>query len=215
MDPSWSSLPVAPRPGLQKPVIVFGTEERFVVGRASQCDMVLYNTRSHDIQKCVSRTHFVLTNRPTEDGIVLFDSSSFGTFVNGLRISTCTLRDGDHISIGTTGFYEYIYDSNEHAARSAARTRAAAFYAEQAAEVHRLRQQLLLLEENPRDPLCPTEAAICYHETIRVIQFLERSEFRSSCDSFHDLEVARAESLASAFQQQTRGHPRWTAAPLP
>ena len=69
VDPSWSSLPVAPRPGLQKPVIVFGTEERFVVGRASQCDMVLYNTRSHDIQKCVSRTHFVLTNRPTEDSI--------------------------------------------------------------------------------------------------------------------------------------------------
>ena len=76
---------------------------------------------------------------------------------------------------------------------------AAAFYSEQAAELHRLHQRSLQLQQSQQDALCPTEAAICYHQTIRVIQLLQRSEFRSSCVSFHDLEVARAESLASTF----------------
>lgn len=56
--------------------------------------------------KTISRDHFVLELQGGEDGhVVLTDSSSRnGTWVNGNRVTTRTLCDGDLIEAGSTAF---------------------------------------------------------------------------------------------------------------
>lgn len=67
-----------------------------IIGRGSSSGIVLNN----DAQ--VSRTHTTLI---AEDGaVVLTDSSSNGTFVNGTLLPRATLRSGDQIRIGGTTF---------------------------------------------------------------------------------------------------------------
>ncbi|HET6316249.1 MAG TPA: M48 family metalloprotease [Chloroflexota bacterium] len=65
-----------------------------VVGRSSTADL-----RLHD--RAASRRHFEL--RWIDGGYVLTDlGSSNGTFVNGQRVQSATLHDGDVIRVGTT-----------------------------------------------------------------------------------------------------------------
>lgn len=66
-----------------------------IIGRGSASGIVLNDTQ-------VSRAHATLT---AEDGaVVVTDSSSNGTFVNGARCSRAPLRNGDQLRIGGTTF---------------------------------------------------------------------------------------------------------------
>lgn len=66
-----------------------------IIGRGSASGIVLNDTE-------VSRTHATLI---AENGqIVVTDSSSNGTFVNGMQQPRATLGDGDHLRVGGTTF---------------------------------------------------------------------------------------------------------------
>lgn len=66
-----------------------------VIGRGSAADLVLNDTQA-------SRAHATLTAEG--GGVVVMDSSSNGTFVNGARQERGTLRDGDQLRVGVTTF---------------------------------------------------------------------------------------------------------------
>ena len=79
-----------------------------IIGRGSTSGIVLPN----DAQ--VSRAHATLT---AEGGaVVVTDSSSNGTFVNGTRQQRTTLRDGDQLRIGETLFTVSLMVTPAHAA---------------------------------------------------------------------------------------------------
>ncbi|MCX7919365.1 MAG: GAF domain-containing protein [bacterium] len=70
--------------------------KEFFIGRDTNCNIRILDTR-------VSRNHCKLTKSPR--GIELFDlNSKNGTFVNGTRVQSKILRDGDIISIGHINF---------------------------------------------------------------------------------------------------------------
>ncbi len=66
-----------------------------IIGRGSASGIVLNDTQA-------SRAHATLTAEGT--AVVVTDSSSNGTFVNGARQQRATLRDGDQLRIGETMF---------------------------------------------------------------------------------------------------------------
>lgn len=66
-----------------------------VIGRGAASGLVLNDTQA-------SRAHATLT--ADEGAVVVTDSSSNGTFVNGARQQRATLRDGDHLRVGDTTF---------------------------------------------------------------------------------------------------------------
>lgn len=83
-------LIVLQKNGSAKQVNVQGTP--FVVGRADSCDLVLDN-------QLVSRAHAVF--EAVGDAMQIRDLQSHnGTYVNGERIETAALRNGDEIKIG-------------------------------------------------------------------------------------------------------------------
>jgi diguanylate cyclase (GGDEF)-like protein len=73
-----------------------------VIGRAPQCDV-------HLDEDGISRRHARLLRR--DDGSVHIEdlSSRNGTFVNGERVETYALRDGDKIQIGTISILKFSY----------------------------------------------------------------------------------------------------------
>jgi pSer/pThr/pTyr-binding forkhead associated (FHA) protein len=78
-----------------------------IIGRGSTSGIVL----PKDTQ--ASRAHATLT---AEDGaVVVTDSSSNGTFVNGARQQRATLRDGDQLRIGETMFTVSLTATSAHA----------------------------------------------------------------------------------------------------
>lgn len=79
----------------------------FTMGRQSDNDLVLLDSR-------ISRHHAKLFQ--DESGMVIEDSGSrHGTFINNERITTCTLKSGDHISLGVTDAYQLTF-VEEHVA---------------------------------------------------------------------------------------------------
>lgn len=73
------------------------TQEEFLIGRATDCDLRLRMTD-------VSRHHCIIRVRP--DDVTLIDlGSSNGTFVNGQRIrSQAALHSGDEVRLGNATF---------------------------------------------------------------------------------------------------------------
>ncbi len=81
------------------------------VGRSDWAQLVC----AHDER--LSRVHFVV--KTDEVACFLADHSSRnGTFVNGVRITECMLRDGDRIYAGVTDFYVQIEGDSPDQARS-------------------------------------------------------------------------------------------------
>jgi phosphoserine phosphatase RsbU/P len=73
----------------------------FTMGRQSDNDLVLLDSR-------ISRHHAKLIQ--DERGMVIEDTESrHGTFVNNERITCCTLKSGDHISLGVTDAYQLTF----------------------------------------------------------------------------------------------------------
>jgi catechol 2,3-dioxygenase-like lactoylglutathione lyase family enzyme len=71
-------------------------EDPVIIGRLESCTVVVEDAS-------VSRQHAEL--RRVEDAIVLVDlNSTNGTRVNGMRVSTHELADGDQIEVGTARF---------------------------------------------------------------------------------------------------------------
>ena len=70
------------------------SEREYVIGRASDLDMVL-------VEDMVSRKHAIIT---TTNGLVTLQDlgSTNGTFVNGEKIKKVPLKEGDRILIGTS-----------------------------------------------------------------------------------------------------------------
>lgn len=86
-----------------------------VIGRGSASGLVLNDTE-------VSRAHATLT---AENGaVVVTDSSSNGTFVNGARHERALLRDGDQLRIGGTTFVVALRVAPTPVAAGRARTEA-------------------------------------------------------------------------------------------
>ncbi len=85
----------------ENPIIKINNKEKYVltgavtvVGRGSSCDIVIEDTG-------VSRKH--LEFRVTPHGVILKDlNTTNGTFVEGHRISSATLVDGNTITLGHT-----------------------------------------------------------------------------------------------------------------
>ena len=68
--------------------------QELIIGRSSDLEMVL-------IEDMVSRHHAKITT--TDADIYIEDlGSTNGTFVNGEKISSCKLKEGDRILIGTS-----------------------------------------------------------------------------------------------------------------
>lgn len=90
---------------------VLGVNDSLSVGRSDWAQLVCaYDER-------MSRVHFKL--RSDEMGCYLVDPSSRnGTFVNGMRITDCMLRDGDRINAGVTDFVIAIDGDSPEEARS-------------------------------------------------------------------------------------------------
>jgi pSer/pThr/pTyr-binding forkhead associated (FHA) protein len=82
---------------------------RYVIGRATECDLVIDNLG-------VSRQHSEIV---IEGGVpVLKDmKSNNGTFVNGKRVTRYNLNDGDEISIGkfSISFHQEVKEQEEDA----------------------------------------------------------------------------------------------------
>lgn len=77
-------------------------EDRFVLGRSSQCEV-------HVDLVGVSRQHAML-ECTVEGRVQIVDlESRNGTFVNGKPVSRKTLRDGDKIQIGNTTILKFCY----------------------------------------------------------------------------------------------------------
>ena len=70
------------------------TESVISIGRHPDCNLVLADPN-------VSRNHAEI--RPQGDGFVVVDlGSTNGTRVNGVRVDTQLLQDGDEVSFGNT-----------------------------------------------------------------------------------------------------------------
>jgi pSer/pThr/pTyr-binding forkhead associated (FHA) protein len=70
------------------------SNREIVVGRSAELDMVL-------VEDMVSRKHAKITT--SERGVTIEDlGSTNGTFVNGEKVRSCPLKDGDRILIGTS-----------------------------------------------------------------------------------------------------------------
>src|SRR5689334_1719909 len=79
--------------------------ERLRVGRHENSDLVLYGTQ-------VSRQHAEIV--PGPQGWMVNDLSSMhGTLVNGVRIASRALKDGDRIHIGNTRLTFHLADEPE------------------------------------------------------------------------------------------------------
>ena len=91
---------------------VLGVNDSLSVGRSDWAQLVCtYDER-------MSRVHFKL--RSDEMGCYLIDPSSRnGTFVNGMRVTDCMLRDGDRINAGVTDFVIAIVGDSPELARTA------------------------------------------------------------------------------------------------
>jgi pSer/pThr/pTyr-binding forkhead associated (FHA) protein len=86
--------PLAPVP--------LGTKPKAIIGRSSDCDLVLRHPS-------VSRHHCTITAR--DGGLTMLDEgSSNGTFLNGKRVSQSNLVSGDMLSIGC---FEVEFRSND------------------------------------------------------------------------------------------------------
>jgi len=70
------------------------THREIVIGRSSELDMVL-------VEDMVSRKHAKIT---TDDKTVTIQDlgSTNGTFVNGEKVRSCELKDGDRVLVGTS-----------------------------------------------------------------------------------------------------------------
>ncbi|MBI3861432.1 MAG: FHA domain-containing protein [Planctomycetia bacterium] len=90
---------------------VLGTNDSLSIGRSDWAQLVCtYDDR-------MSRVHFKL--RSDEMGCYLIDPSSRnGTFVNGMRVTDCMLRDGDRINAGMTDFVVEIEGDSPEQART-------------------------------------------------------------------------------------------------
>ncbi|HEY2254320.1 MAG TPA: FHA domain-containing protein [Variovorax sp.] len=83
-------LIVLQKNGSAKQVNVLGSP--FMIGRSDACDLLLDN-------QLVSRSHAVIET--AGDAIAIRDLQSHnGTFVNGERVQTTALKNGDEIRIG-------------------------------------------------------------------------------------------------------------------
>jgi serine phosphatase RsbU (regulator of sigma subunit) len=73
----------------------------FTLGRQSDNDMVLLDNR-------ISRRHASIV-QDGQEYILQDDGSRHGTFVNGERITTVSLRNGDQISLGVADLYQIFF----------------------------------------------------------------------------------------------------------
>src|SRR5690348_10570436 len=102
------------------------TRTPFTMGRQSDNDLVLLDSR-------ISRHHARLVQ--DETGMVIEDAQSrHGTFVNNERVATCTLKSGDHISLGVTDAYQLTF-------------------VEEQVALPRLLEQMGKVKESPAPPL--------------------------------------------------------------
>ena len=73
----------------------------FTLGRQSDNDVVLLDNR-------ISRRHASI-NRDGDEYTLVDDGSRHGTFVNGERVTTYTLRSGDQINLGVADVYQIFF----------------------------------------------------------------------------------------------------------
>ena len=73
----------------------------FTLGRQSDNDVVLLDNR-------ISRRHASI-NRDGDEYTLLDDGSRHGTFVNGERVTSCTLHSGDQINLGVADAYQIFF----------------------------------------------------------------------------------------------------------
>jgi serine phosphatase RsbU (regulator of sigma subunit) len=73
----------------------------FTLGRQSDNDVVLLDNR-------ISRRHASI-NRDGDEYTLVDDGSRHGTFVNGERVTSCTLHSGDQISLGVADVYQIFF----------------------------------------------------------------------------------------------------------
>ena len=97
-------------------------EREFVVGRASDLDMVL-------VEDMVSRRHAKISTFGNQIVITDMDSTN-GTFVNGEKIRQTRLKEGDRILIGTS-ILKLVFSNSSQISPSAAREQLAAVGAAQ------------------------------------------------------------------------------------
>jgi serine/threonine-protein kinase len=88
----------------------FDRHDTFVVGRSSQAQFSVPD------DGFLSRNHFLIEFNPP--ACLLRDlGSTNGTKVNGLRVETVRLRDGDEISAGGSSFVIHVEETSEEIAR--------------------------------------------------------------------------------------------------
>ncbi len=96
-------------------MLVHAEEESGIVQRLGRCNTI-GRTPDNDIRidtEFISRHHAVILMSGTMT--VLEDlNSTNGTFVNGERISRCTLRAGDRVTIGKSEFRYVVKPPTEH-----------------------------------------------------------------------------------------------------
>jgi hypothetical protein len=90
-----SRLPQAVIESGDRRIAVPGT--RAVVGRSEEADCVLPDPN-------ISRRHAELRQRPEGDWEIVDMNSTNGVKVNGRRLASARLRDGDQVTLGTTTF---------------------------------------------------------------------------------------------------------------
>src|SRR5579884_2087406 len=77
----------------------------FTMGRQSDSDLVLLDSRISRRQARILRT---------AQGCVLEDMGSrHGTYVNGLKVTSCILKSGDQISLGVADAYTLTFIAGE------------------------------------------------------------------------------------------------------
>ncbi len=83
---------------------VFNRHDTFVVGRSSQVQFSVHDDRR------LSREHFLIEINPPL--CILKDlGSTNGTKVNGLRVESAQLRDGDVIAAGSSTFIVLVEET--------------------------------------------------------------------------------------------------------
>jgi hypothetical protein len=88
----------------------FDRHDTFVVGRSSQAQFAVPD------DGFLSRNHFLIEFNPP--ACLLRDlGSTNGTKVNGLRVETVRLRDGDQIAAGGSGFVIHVEESSTEATK--------------------------------------------------------------------------------------------------
>jgi pSer/pThr/pTyr-binding forkhead associated (FHA) protein len=84
------------------------TSSETLIGRSPHTDITL-------LDEGISREHALLTYDPEMDAYSIEDlQSTNGTKVNGRRVRTATLADGDEVEIGHTRFEFQRPDAHEH-----------------------------------------------------------------------------------------------------